>query len=102
MSDFEDNLRSLDLRQPAPEWQHEIARQCDFDEPNSIWRAWLWPSPVAWAALAMIWFAVAAVNQFEKPVPGESRMPATIDTSLIAYRLDEPDAFWPLAANLHQ
>jgi hypothetical protein len=102
MSDFEDKLRSLELRQPALEWQHEITGQCTFTEPRSTWSLWLWPSPLAWAALVTIWLGLAMANHFEKPSPAASSSPGNADLPLFAYHLDDPNTFWPLAATLPQ
>jgi hypothetical protein len=100
MSDFEDKLRSLELCQPAPEWQRDIYGQCEFTKPRGTWHQWLWPSPLAWAALVMIWLGLAAANYLEKPLPATSRSPATADLPLFAYHLDDTNNFWPLAATL--
>jgi len=100
MSDFEDKLRSLELRQPAPEWQHEITERCAFTEPRSAWSQWLWPSPLAWAVLVTIWLGLTAANHLEKPSRAISPSSGNTDLPLFTYHPDDPNTFWPLAATL--
>ena len=94
MSDFENKLRSLELRQPLPDWQREITEQCTFTEPQSTWRQWLWPSPLAWAALALIWVGLALVNRPEGPLLAKTHPPVSADSPLFAYHSEEADSFW--------
>jgi hypothetical protein len=100
MSDFEDKLRLIELRQPAAEWHREISGQCTFNEPGSRWHQWLWPSPLAWAALITIWVGLAAASRLEKPSPAALPSPVAADLPLFANHLDDANAFWPLAATL--
>jgi hypothetical protein len=99
MSDFEDRLRSLELRQPEPEWQREIFERCTFTEPRSAWQQWLWPSPLAWAALVMIWFGLAVANHGEKPVANTTTLSDTQGLSLFALGSQDSDSFWAMATS---
>ena len=105
MSHFEDQLRSLELSRPSPEWAGEIFSQCEFTEPaaSATWRGWLWPSPFAWAALAAIWLGLAGLSRVDRPAADR---PAQFVTRAAAFPLyaqqadGGPNLFWPLAATL--
>jgi hypothetical protein len=87
---FESRLRSQALRQPPAEWKSEIlaaaarAQVCSAVSPESRnedgfyarLAAILWPSPVAWGALAAVWLALAV---FKVAAPGTP--PATANSS---------------------
>jgi hypothetical protein len=57
MNDFERLLRSQPFREVPPEWRREIVHRAR--EPDGTraagWREWLWPSPLAWGAMAAVW-----------------------------------------------
>ncbi|RYD83744.1 MAG: hypothetical protein EOP84_07415 [Verrucomicrobiaceae bacterium] len=38
------------------------------------WRDWLWPSPLAWAALVTIWVGITTVERSAAPEPQNHRM----------------------------
>lgn len=67
MNEFEESLRSLRHRPLPPAWRREILAACE--KPVAArWRDWLWPSPIAWGALAAIWVGLI-VWHFEMPTP---------------------------------
>lgn len=102
MSEFEDRLRSLELRQPLSEWQGEISGECAFSEPSSKWRGWLWPSPLAWAALAVIWFGLAAANRIENSLATAPPISHAQSVQILALNSEDMDSFWPLTATVRQ
>ena len=64
----------------------EALGHCEETQARWTWRDWLWPSPLAWGALAAIWVVVFARDlassrgvQSEPvaiaPVPSQSRSP---------------------------
>lgn len=60
---FEELLRSQPLRGAPADWKAEILDASETVVPGgSGWRAWLWPSPVAWAALAAGWMLAVGLN----------------------------------------
>jgi hypothetical protein len=74
LDSFEQRLRRQPLRPIPKEWREEIlaaarlagARTVAGGAPAAVaepwWRAWLWPHPAAWAALAGVWAAVIALH----------------------------------------
>ena len=87
MNDFEDRLRRTPLRMPPSEWRdHVLAAPA-----HRNWRAELWPSLSAWAALAAVWLLLLAIERLTAPLdrgqePRPSvaiELPAT--DSLLAY-----------------
>ena len=76
---FEDKLQRQPFRQVPASWRREIVgRLCESAIPQdaasqkrpttAAWREWLWPSPVAWAAVAAVWVLIAAL-QLATPQP---------------------------------
>jgi len=61
---LEEKLRSQQFRQVPAAWRREIINVA----PAPAWREWLWPSPVAWGAVAAAW-ALIAVLQLATPSP---------------------------------
>src|SRR5712671_5398843 len=64
MNDFECKLAAQSFREPPADWREEILRLSAnaaraTERAESPLRAWLWPSPQAWAGLA-------AWNGYEK------------------------------------
>jgi hypothetical protein len=103
MSNFEDQLRALELRRPLPEWAEEIVAQCEFTEPArcATWRGWLWPSPLAWAALAAIWLGLAGWSGVERPAADRPAQVATRAAMFPLYAQQaeiEANRFWPMTA----
>jgi hypothetical protein len=72
MDDFEQFLTSQPLRDVPPAWREEILATAatttmarETPPPSAAgpwWRAWLWPSPYAWAALAAAWLVIFGLN----------------------------------------
>ena len=87
MNDFEDRLRRTPLRMPPPEWRDQILAA----PAHRNWRAELWPSLSAWAALAAVWLVLLAIERLTAPPNGgqERRPPVAIELpssdSLLAY-----------------
>ncbi len=80
--DFEDQLRRVPMREVPAGWRGEILgermrdeggrRKGNTDSAQSWWRDLLWPSPLAWGALACVWVVIAAANadwRREQPRP---------------------------------
>jgi len=66
---FEEKLRSQQFRQVPASWRREILSGTgETPVPLSWWREWLWPSPVAWGAVATAWVLIA-VLQLATPQP---------------------------------
>ena len=93
MNDFERKLRDTPMRTPPRGWRAEILAALPANQPAALrWRAWLWPSPRAWAALAAIWLVLIAIESFTgTPLQTPSPLPTiAIETpppdSLIAYQ----------------
>jgi hypothetical protein len=59
MSDLEDKLRSLNFRGPAPDIRRTVLAAVPA---RPAWREWLWPSPLAWGAVAGIWLIAFATT----------------------------------------
>ncbi len=70
MDDFEQFLTSQPLRDVPQAWRAKIlatatATAREMPPPSAAgpwWRAWLWPSPYAWAALAAAWLVIFGLN----------------------------------------
>ena len=67
--EFEQRLATLPVRQIPAEWESEIlaAAQAKIRQPFfalllPMVRAWLWPHPVAWACVVVVWLAIAGLN----------------------------------------
>jgi len=70
--DFENQLRRVPMREIPADWRGQIlsaAKQpVRMDAPvaksarQTWWRDLLWPSPLAWAALVLIWFGILLSN----------------------------------------
>jgi hypothetical protein len=117
MNDFEDQLRDNSVRQIPPAWRQEIlaaARQelaqkeesrcIGTAEPSGIrrisnsappvkpwWISWLWPSPVAWAAVACAWLLIFGLDFASRPSHEETAAlaaipPEAIEKALIQQR----------------
>jgi hypothetical protein len=73
MSDLENDLRKLQPGKPPAAWRAEILAKCErsnpapLEETRTSWRDWLWPSPLAWGALAAMWIALAAFQAATSP-----------------------------------
>src|SRR5881394_3386343 len=70
--DFEKRLERQDMRPIPREWREEIlnaARRAGDPQPSTLnpqptswWRELLWPSPQAWAGLAVAWVLILGLN----------------------------------------
>ena len=67
LDDFEQELKGRPFRSVPPEWKEQIlgsAERAPKAGPNR--RSWLqellWPSPVAWGTLAVVWVAIVGIN----------------------------------------
>ena len=77
MHDFENRLKQQPLRRIPAQWRGEIlaaakpieSKQKPADFP--WWRAWLWPSPPAWACVGCAWLLVIALTAGSPP-PGSA------------------------------
>jgi hypothetical protein len=70
MNEFERRLAQQPLRQIPVAWRRDLLARADATaraQPAAL-RDWLWPSPLAWAALALIWITLAAAFTFGEPV----------------------------------
>ena len=61
MNDLEDTLRSLAFREPPCDLRRRILAAAPAT-PRWSWRDWLWPSPLAWGALAAVWLVAFATS----------------------------------------
>jgi hypothetical protein len=62
MSDFEDKLRALSFREPPRDLRRRVLAAAETAPQRWSWRDWLWPSPAAWAALAVLLIAVLLLD----------------------------------------
>lgn len=63
--EFEQRLGATPMREIPADWRAQIlAKAAPVEEPRAkgSWRDLLWPSPLAWGALACIWIAILAVD----------------------------------------
>jgi hypothetical protein len=87
MNDFEDRLRRTPLRLPPSQWRDQVLAVPVYRN----WRAELWPSASAWAALAAVWLVLLAIERLstspdngQEHPPSIASEPAGTD-SLLAY-----------------
>jgi hypothetical protein len=101
MDPFEKKISEQPIREPLPEWRSQIlraARQSTPDETSeneSLWAgilSWLWPNPMAYAALASIWVAIAFLKLSD---------PSAIQMNTASKRLSDTESV-TIAANLHK
>jgi hypothetical protein len=76
---FEQHLRQQPWRPVPPGWRDAIVTHSTFDQQrtvaarppsswiNRVFREWLWPHPVAWAALAACWTAILTLHSIAAP-----------------------------------
>ena len=65
MSDLENKLRNLALRDLPADLRRQVlaaAEAAQPREPRWTLRDWFWPSPAAWAALAMVLVGAATFD----------------------------------------
>jgi hypothetical protein len=66
MNDLERMIRETPLREPPADLRAAIlsaARRPPVTAERSDWRALFWPSPLAWAALALLWVGMAILDR---------------------------------------
>lgn len=93
--DLERQLQRQRLRPIPPAWRADILRaarqamasgdDAADEHPVPWWRAWLWPSPEAWAGLAVVWVLILGLNYFARgpmPEPVAGTSPARPRSSL--------------------
>ena len=62
MSDLENKLRKLALRDLPADLRRQVLSAAAPDVPRWTWRDWFWPSPVAWGALSAVLLGAAAFD----------------------------------------
>jgi hypothetical protein len=84
MDEFEQFLSKQPLRSVPPEWRREllVARQ-------PWWREWLWPSPVAWAALGCVWLVIVVLNLAVRPSVHETAKRTPLAATDVAFAFAE-------------
>ena len=94
MNDFERKLRATPLQPPPAEWRGEIFATIPAN-PSAVasWREWLWPPPIAWAALAAVWLILFTIELSTggmpaRPARGSASKTAPPD-SLLALRHEQ-------------
>jgi len=116
MNDFENRLKASQVRRVPGAWRQEIlaaARKCSLDESRDgslrgsqgglrhalaqgeapaqgatpWWLAWLWPSPVAWAAVACAWLLIFGLDYASRPARSETAGLAAISPGAIEQAL---------------
>jgi hypothetical protein len=60
MSDLENKLRSLSFREPPRDIRRQVLAAV---KPRQTWRDLLWPSPLAWGAVAAVWIIAFATTE---------------------------------------
>lgn len=109
MNEFERRLAQQPLRQIPVAWRRDLLALAEATQraqpEHAGLRDWLWPSPLAWAALALIWIALAAAFTSAEPVgetiatttsPAPLRSDQETQPSLLAYHT-RPDLFGDLS-----
>lgn len=67
LDDFEQELKRQPFRSVPPQWKEQILsgteRTPDTRPDRRSWlQELLWPSPMAWGALAAVWVAIVGIN----------------------------------------
>lgn len=86
MNDLEQQLARLELKRIPPEWRVQIlsagasapSRATRTDSSIAWWRALIFPSPRAWAALASAWVLVALMLLTMPSVGSSHIAPGTV------------------------
>ncbi len=88
MDEFEQFLGQQPVRSLPASWRREILTPTATQEAQAPWwHQWLWPSPVAWAALAVVWMVIIGLQLAARPSAEEivqqpSTAPADIAVAL--------------------
>ena len=64
MNPLEDRIAKVPLSKPDAAWRDEILKGVASNSSRS-WKEWVWPSPLAWAALILIWLGLAISTGIE-------------------------------------
>jgi hypothetical protein len=92
MSDLEDELRKLQPANPPAAWRRDILARCasavqaESEVTSTGWRAWLWPSPLAWGALAAVWFVLGIIDVASPQAPLAEHRTAENQSNILAAR----------------
>jgi hypothetical protein len=63
MDEFEKFLSKQPMRELPSAWRNEILLALPRSKAaRPRWQEWLWPSPLAWAALAAVWIVIVGLN----------------------------------------
>ena len=94
MNDFEHKLRDTPLRRPPAAWRGEILAAIPANRSAvANWREWLWPPPIAWAALAAVWLILLTIELASGGMPARLARGSTSNTvppdSLLALRHEQ-------------
>jgi len=102
MNEFERRLAQQPLRQVPVAWRREVLgyAECAHTSRRAAILDWLWPSPIAWASLVLVWIALATTFTIAEPIESaiaSSSAPIApnadeIAPSLLAYHT-RPDLF---------
>jgi len=90
MNDFEQFLKRQVLRKVPASWRDEVLaaagakRVNETTEQTPGWLAWLWPSPVAWGALACAWVLIIGLDAASRPSPGEAAAGVSLSSKDVA------------------
>lgn len=85
MDEFEQFLSKQPLPSIPPKWRRELLTLATPSVRQPWWREWLWPSPVAWAALGCAWLAIVILNLAARQpaeVTAKRTRPAATDIAL--------------------
>jgi hypothetical protein len=95
MNDFERLLKSQPFREVPPEWRREIVHQArETEEAGAIgWREWLWPSPLAWGAMAAVWLVFLGGELSVLTHPGSEISDLTAAAPIVSKEPAVPRAF---------
>lgn len=69
MTPFERKLQRQLFRRIPTEWRDTILGEAkDSENLRSLseWREWIWPSPLAWVAIAAVWLLFLSVDAIDR------------------------------------
>ena len=91
MDEFEQFLKKQPWREVPPTWRREILST--LPEPKvarSWWHEWLWPSPVAWAGLAVAWVLIFGLHLAAGPAAEQTaKETPTVSANMAAAFADQ-------------
>lgn len=91
--DFEKKLQQARMREIPAAWRGEILDglrkelEAEAARLRGSWRDLLWPSPLAWAALACIWCGILISGMGARPA--QNRPSAATDADKLMMRLSQ-------------